>query len=118
VPTYSYRCQGCGVEFDVLQAFTDSSLTTCDGCGGALRKLFSAVGVTFKGDGFYRTDSRAAQETEKKKATAATTTSATPEKTAPATPATAGSSGSSATSSPSVSAASSSSAAPAKTSGS
>jgi putative FmdB family regulatory protein len=59
VPTYSYRCTGCSVEFDIQQAFTDPALTTCEACGGSLRKLFSAVGVTFNGSGFYRTDSRA-----------------------------------------------------------
>jgi putative FmdB family regulatory protein len=58
VPTYSYRCTGCSVEFDIQQAFADPALTTCEGCGGSLRKLFSAVGVTFNGSGFYRTDSR------------------------------------------------------------
>jgi putative FmdB family regulatory protein len=65
VPTYSYRCTACGVEFDIQQAFSDSALTTCDACGGALRKLFSAVGVTFNGSGFYRTDSRAAAGNKK-----------------------------------------------------
>lgn len=58
MPTYSYRCTACGNAFDIQQSFTDSSLTTCQVCGGALRKLFSAVGVTFNGSGFYRTDSR------------------------------------------------------------
>ena len=65
MPTYSYRCTGCGVEFDVQQAFSDSALTTCEACGGALRKLFSAVGVTFNGSGFYRTDSRQASQDKK-----------------------------------------------------
>ena len=69
MPTYSYRCHGCGVEFDIQQAFTDSALTTCEACGGSLRKLFSAVGVTFNGSGFYRTDSRQAAS-EKKSSTA------------------------------------------------
>jgi putative FmdB family regulatory protein len=59
VPTYSYRCTECGTAFDIQQAFTDDSLTECPTCGGKLRKLFSAVGVTFNGSGFYRTDSRA-----------------------------------------------------------
>ena len=59
MPTYSYRCRDCGVEFDTQQAFTDASLTECPECKGDLRKLFSAVGVTFQGSGFYRTDSRA-----------------------------------------------------------
>ena len=59
MPTYSYRCLNCGVEFDAQQAFTDPALTTCDSCGGSLRKLFNTIGVTFNGSGFYRTDSRA-----------------------------------------------------------
>ncbi|MBO9577160.1 MAG: FmdB family transcriptional regulator [Microbacteriaceae bacterium] len=59
MPTYSYRCTECGNAFDIVQAFTDDSLTACPSCGGKLRKLYSAVGVTFNGSGFYRTDSRA-----------------------------------------------------------
>jgi len=58
VPTYSYACTECDNRFDVVQAFTDDSLTTCDKCSGRLRKLFNSVGVVFKGSGFYRTDSR------------------------------------------------------------
>lgn len=59
MPTYSYRCPQCGHAFDIQQSFTDAALTACDRCGGALRKVFSPVGVTFKGSGFYRTDSGA-----------------------------------------------------------
>ena len=59
MPTYSYRCRECGVEFDIQQDFSDDTLTECPQCKGSLRKLFSAVGVTFQGSGFYRTDSRA-----------------------------------------------------------
>jgi putative FmdB family regulatory protein len=58
VPTYSYRCTECGNAFDVVQSFTDDSLTVCPVCQGVLRKVFSPVGVTFNGSGFYRTDSR------------------------------------------------------------
>jgi putative FmdB family regulatory protein len=58
VPTYSYKCTECGTAFDIQQAFTDNSLTECPNCGGKLRKVFSAVGVTFNGSGFYRNDSR------------------------------------------------------------
>jgi putative FmdB family regulatory protein len=58
VPTYSYACTECGNRFDVVQAFTDDALTTCENCSGRLRKLFNSVGVVFKGSGFYRTDSR------------------------------------------------------------
>ena len=59
MPTYSYACTECDDRFDVVQAFTDDALTTCEKCSGRLRKLFNSVGVVFKGSGFYRTDSRA-----------------------------------------------------------
>ena len=58
MPTYSYRCTECDNAFDIHQEFTDSTLTECPVCGGKLRKVFSAVGVTFNGSGFYRNDSR------------------------------------------------------------
>lgn len=58
MPTYSYACTECGNRFDVVQAFSDDALTTCQQCSGRLRKLFNSVGVVFKGSGFYRTDSR------------------------------------------------------------
>lgn len=58
MPTYSYQCTECADRFDVVQAFTDDALTTCEKCAGRLRKLFGKVGVVFKGSGFYRTDSR------------------------------------------------------------
>ena len=61
MPTYSYRCTECDNAFDIQQSFTDSTLTECPVCGGKLRKVFSPVGVTFNGSGFYRTDSRAAK---------------------------------------------------------
>ena len=58
MPTYQYMCTACGEPLEVVQAFTDESLTECPECGGQLRKLFNAVGIVFKGSGFYRTDSR------------------------------------------------------------
>lgn len=58
MPTYAYRCKDCGHAFDVVQAFTDDALTECPACGGVLRKQYGSVGVSFKGSGFYRTDSR------------------------------------------------------------
>jgi putative FmdB family regulatory protein len=64
MPTYSYRCTDCGDAFDIQQAFTDDTLTVCPNCGGSLRKLFTAVGVSFNGSGFYRTDSRATPKSE------------------------------------------------------
>jgi putative FmdB family regulatory protein len=60
VPTYAYACTECGHRFDAVQAFSDDALTECPQCTGKLRKLFSAVGIVFKGSGFYRTDSRKA----------------------------------------------------------
>jgi putative FmdB family regulatory protein len=58
VPTYQYTCTDCGEPVEALQKFTDEPLTVCAVCGGKLRKVFSAVGIVFKGSGFYRTDSR------------------------------------------------------------
>ena len=59
MPTYQYACTACDHRFDAVQSFTEDSLTVCPQCSGRLRKVFSAVGVVFKGSGFYRTDSRA-----------------------------------------------------------
>ena len=59
MPTYQYACTECGHAFEQFQSFSDSALTECPECGGRLRKVFNAVGVVFKGSGFYRTDSRA-----------------------------------------------------------
>ncbi|MFF2040030.1 FmdB family zinc ribbon protein [Kitasatospora sp. NPDC058170] len=58
MPTYQYQCTECGSGLEAVQKFTDEALTTCPECQGRLRKVFSAVGVVFKGSGFYRTDSR------------------------------------------------------------
>jgi putative FmdB family regulatory protein len=58
VPTYPYACTACGYAFEVQQSFSDPSLTECPECTGRLRKVYSSVGVVFKGSGFYRTDSR------------------------------------------------------------
>jgi putative FmdB family regulatory protein len=58
VPTYQYACTACDHAFEQVQSFNDESLTTCPQCQGQLRKIFNAVGVVFKGSGFYRTDSR------------------------------------------------------------
>jgi putative FmdB family regulatory protein len=60
VPTYQYSCTACGSALEAQQSFSDDPLTVCPECGGNLRKVFSAVGVVFKGSGFYRNDSRAA----------------------------------------------------------
>lgn len=63
MPVYAYACTACDNAFDARQAFADSALTVCERCGGALRKQYGTVGVTFNGSGFYRTDSRAAAKT-------------------------------------------------------
>ena len=58
MPTYQYRCTECGGQLEAVQKFTDDPLTVHEDCGGRLRKVFSPVGIVFKGSGFYRTDSR------------------------------------------------------------
>ena len=58
MPTYQYTCTECGEPVEAVQKFTDAPLTVCAACGGRLRKVFSPVGIVFKGSGFYRTDSR------------------------------------------------------------
>ncbi len=58
MPTYQYTCTDCGEPVEALQKFSDPPLTVCAACGGRLRKVFSPVGIVFKGSGFYRTDSR------------------------------------------------------------
>jgi putative FmdB family regulatory protein len=60
MPTYEYACKACGEHLEVVQSFKDDPLTECPNCGGELRKVFSPVGIAFKGSGFYKTDSRPA----------------------------------------------------------
>src|SRR3712207_6464430 len=59
MPTYEYACKACGEHLEVVQSFKDDPLTVCPACSGELRKVFSPVGIAFKGSGFYKTDSRA-----------------------------------------------------------
>ena len=59
MPTYAYACKDCSHAFEIVQSFSDNSLTSCPECQGTLRKKFNSVGVVFKGSGFYRNDSRA-----------------------------------------------------------
>jgi putative FmdB family regulatory protein len=59
MPTYEYACTDCGQHVEVVQSMSAEPLTTCSVCGGRLRKVFSPIGIVFKGSGFYRTDSRA-----------------------------------------------------------
>ena len=75
VPTYQYSCTECGSALEAQQSFSDDPLTVCPECGGRLRKIFSAVGVVFKGSGFYRNDSRAGKNGD-----AASTTSSDSDK--------------------------------------
>ena len=80
MPTYQYACRDCDHSFEAAQSFSDDSLTVCPSCQGRLRKVFNAVGVVFKGSGFYRTDSRsdakaAAAKSDSAKSDAPTTSS-------------------------------------------
>ena len=68
MPTYEYACSKCGHEFEAVQSFSDTPITVCPECGGEVKKVFSNVGVVFKGAGFYKTDSRPAPA-EKSKST-------------------------------------------------
>ncbi len=67
MPTYQYACTVCGHRLEAVQSFSDDPLSVCPECAGKLRKVFSAVGVVFKGSGFYRTDSRAGNGSNGKK---------------------------------------------------
>ncbi len=73
MPTYEYRCKECGHELEVVQSFSDDPLETCPECQGALKKVYGNVGISFKGSGFYKTDSRGG----KKSTTAASSSSST-----------------------------------------
>jgi putative FmdB family regulatory protein len=64
MPTYEYACKSCDEHLEVVQSFKDDTLTTCPACGGPLRKVFGSIGISFKGSGFYRTDSRPAAKSE------------------------------------------------------
>jgi putative FmdB family regulatory protein len=90
VPTYQYSCTECGHFFEQVQSFTEDSLTVCPECQGRLRKVFNAVGVVFKGSGFYRTDSRSGGSSSDPATTGSSTTTEKTEKTEKSsTPATA-----------------------------
>ena len=74
MPTYQYACTECGHSFEQFQSFSEDALTVCPECDGKLRKLFNAVGVVFKGSGFYRTDSRSGSSSSTPAAAPAATT--------------------------------------------
>ncbi len=80
MPTYQYSCTDCGHFFEAVQSFSDDSLTICPECQGTLRKVFNAVGVVFKGSGFYRNDSRGSTSSTSPAASASTSseTASTP----------------------------------------
>lgn len=76
MPTYQYACTACDHAFEQFQSFTEDSLTECPECGDRLRKVFNAVGVVFKGSGFYRTDSRDSSSSTSGSSTASSSTDA------------------------------------------
>jgi putative FmdB family regulatory protein len=84
VPTYQYACTECGGQIEAVQRFTDDPLTVHDACGGRLRKVFSPVGIVFKGSGFYRTDSRKGSSASEAKPAAPEAKPAAPAPAAPA----------------------------------
>ena len=75
MPTYQYACKECGHRFEAVQSFSDASLTECPECTGPLRKLYGAVGVIFKGSGFYRTDSRSSSSSASSKSSTSSSSS-------------------------------------------
>jgi len=74
LPTYQYACTACDERLEAVQSFTDAPLTECPACSGALRKVFSAVGVVFKGSGFYKNDSRDAAKSKSSSTSSDSTT--------------------------------------------
>ncbi|MDV9191258.1 FmdB family zinc ribbon protein [Streptomyces sp. SR27] len=108
MPTYQYQCTECGEGLEAVQKFTDDALTECPQCKGRLKKVFSAVGIVFKGSGFYRNDSRGSSSSSSPAASKSSTSSASSSDAKPA--ASSSSSGSSSTASSSSSGSSSSSA--------
>jgi putative FmdB family regulatory protein len=79
MPTYEYACKNCKEHVEVVQSFKDEPLTTCPSCGGPLRKVFGSIGISFKGSGFYKTDSRKSDSASSAPAEKSDT-KATPEK--------------------------------------
>ncbi|PWI16176.1 FmdB family transcriptional regulator [Streptomyces sp. Act143] len=77
MPTYQYQCTECGEGLEAVQKFTDDALTECPNCGGRLKKVFSAVGIVFKGSGFYRNDSRGSSSSSSPASSSKSSTSTT-----------------------------------------
>ena len=78
MPTYQYACTECGGQIEAIQKFSDDPLTVHEACGGKLRKVFSPVGIVFKGSGFYRTDSRSGASSAASSASTSSTSDAGP----------------------------------------
>ncbi|MGC9494835.1 FmdB family zinc ribbon protein [Streptomyces sp. WG7] len=77
MPTYQYQCTECGEGLEAVQKFTDDALTECPSCQGRLKKVFSAVGIVFKGSGFYRNDSRGSSSSSSPAKSASSSSSST-----------------------------------------
>ncbi|WP_435174014.1 FmdB family zinc ribbon protein [Actinacidiphila sp. bgisy145] len=99
MPTYQYQCTECGEGLEAVQKFSDDALTECPNCGGRLRKVFSAVGVVFKGSGFYRTDSRGSSSSSTPAPKSSTSDTKSTGSSKPSTPSSTPASGSSSSSS-------------------
>ncbi|KOU34591.1 FmdB family transcriptional regulator [Streptomyces sp. WM6368] len=102
VPTYQYQCTECGEGLEAVQKFTDDALTVCPSCDGRLKKVFSAVGIVFKGSGFYRNDSRGASSSSTPASKPSSSSSSSSTSTPAAAPAASTSSSSSSSSSTSA----------------
>ena len=85
MPTYQYQCTECGEGLEAVQKFTDDALTECPNCNGRLKKVFSAVGIVFKGSGFYRNDSRGSSSSSSPTSTPSTATSSSDSKSSSST---------------------------------
>ncbi|MCF3106462.1 FmdB family transcriptional regulator [Streptomyces roseoverticillatus] len=84
MPTYQYQCTECGEGLEAVQKFTDDALTECPSCQGRLKKVFSAVGIVFKGSGFYRNDSRGSSSSSTPAKSSASSSSSSTTSTTPA----------------------------------
>ncbi|MFD4970122.1 FmdB family zinc ribbon protein [Streptomyces sp. NPDC058424] len=98
MPTYQYQCTECGEGLEAVQKFTDDALTECPGCGGRLKKVFSAVGIVFKGSGFYRNDSRGSSSSSSPVSSSKSSSSSSSSESPSGSSSSSGSSGSSSTS--------------------
>ncbi|MER6410500.1 FmdB family zinc ribbon protein [Streptomyces humidus] len=110
MPTYQYQCTECGEGLEAVQKFTDDALTECPNCGGRLKKVFSAVGIVFKGSGFYRNDSRGSSSSSSPASSKPSATDAKPSSTTSSSSSSSSSSSDSKSSSTGTSAGSSSAA--------